>query len=54
MGGWVELRKGGRRAIVQDKGNETLADGDPVILVTTGGKTGVTRAPAVRSIPSRS
>ena len=50
----VQLRNGERRAIVQAKGNETLAAGDPVILVTTGGKTRVTRAPAVMSIPSRS
>lgn len=50
----IQLRNGERRAIVQAKGNETLAAGDPVILVTTGGKTRVTRAPAVMSIPSRS
>ena len=43
----VQLRNGERRAIVQSKGNETLAAGEPVILVTTGGKTRVTRAPAV-------
>ena len=43
----VQLRNGERRAIVQAKGNETLVAGDPVILVTTGGKTRVTRAPAV-------
>lgn len=41
----VQLRNGERRAIVQAKGNETLAAGDPVILVTTGGKTRVSRAP---------
>jgi outer membrane lipoprotein SlyB len=43
----VQLRSGERRAIVQAKGTETLNPGDPVILVTTGGKTRVTRAPAV-------
>lgn len=43
----VQLRNGERRAIVQAKGNETLNAGDPVILVSTGGKTRVTRAPAV-------
>jgi outer membrane lipoprotein SlyB len=43
----VQLRNGERRAIVQSKGNETLAAGEPVILVTTGGKTRVMRAPAV-------
>ena len=50
----IQLRNGERRAIVQAKGSETLAAGDPVILVTTGGKTRVTRAPAVLAIPSRS
>jgi outer membrane lipoprotein SlyB len=41
----IQLKNGERRAIVQAKGNETLAAGDAVILVTTGGKTRVTRAP---------
>jgi outer membrane lipoprotein SlyB len=43
----IQLRNGERRAIVQAKGNENLAAGDSVILVTTGGKTRVSRAPAV-------
>ncbi len=43
----VQLRNGERRAIVQGRGNETLAAGDPVILVVTGGKTRVMRAPAI-------
>lgn len=43
----VQLRNGERRAIVQAKGNETLNPGEAVILVTTGGKTRVTRAPVV-------
>lgn len=43
----VQLRNGERRSIVQARGNETLVAGDPVILVTSGGKTRVTRAPAV-------
>jgi outer membrane lipoprotein SlyB len=43
----VQLRNGERRAIVQAKGEETLQPGDAVILVTTGGKTRVSRAPAV-------
>ncbi|HEX2010042.1 MAG TPA: glycine zipper 2TM domain-containing protein [Roseateles sp.] len=43
----VQLRNGERRAIVQAKGNETLTPGEAVILVTTGGKTRVSRAPAV-------
>jgi outer membrane lipoprotein SlyB len=43
----VQLRNGERRAIVQAKGNETLVPGDAVILVSTGGKTRVSRAPGV-------
>ncbi|MCU7372129.1 glycine zipper 2TM domain-containing protein [Paucibacter sp. O1-1] len=43
----VQLRNGERRAIVQAKGNETLNPGESVILVTTGGKTRVTRAPVI-------
>jgi outer membrane lipoprotein SlyB len=43
----VQLPNGERRAIVQAKGNETLSSGDPVILVTTGGKTRVSKAPAI-------
>ncbi|HEY1132692.1 MAG TPA: glycine zipper 2TM domain-containing protein [Roseateles sp.] len=43
----VQLRNGERRAIIQARGNETFNSGDPVVLVTTGGKTRVTRAPAV-------
>ncbi len=47
----IQLRNGERRAIVQAKGTENLMAGDPVILVTTGGKTRVTRAPAVQPAP---
>ncbi|CAM3714209.1 glycine zipper 2TM domain-containing protein [Roseateles saccharophilus] len=43
----VQLRNGERRSVIQAKGAETFNAGDPVILVTTGGKTRVTRAPAV-------
>ena len=50
----VQLKNGERRAIVQAKGNETLVAGDPVILVTTGGKTRVSRAPIVAPAGSRS
>jgi len=42
----LQLRNGERRAIVQAKAGETFNPGDPVVLVTTGGKTRVTRAPA--------
>lgn len=41
----VQLKSGDRRAIVQAKGGEVLAAGDAVILVTTGGKVRVTKAP---------
>jgi outer membrane lipoprotein SlyB len=41
----VQLKGGERRAIVQAKGSEQLVAGDPVILVTTGGKVRVTKAP---------
>jgi outer membrane lipoprotein SlyB len=41
----VQLKGGERRAIVQAKGAEVLAPGDSVILVTTGGKVRVTKAP---------
>ena len=43
----VQLRNGERRSVIQARGNESFNAGDPVILVTTGGKTRVTRAPAV-------
>ncbi len=43
----VQLKNGERRAIVQAKGSETLVPGDAVILVSTGGKTRVTRAPVI-------
>jgi outer membrane lipoprotein SlyB len=41
----VQLKGGDRRAIVQAKGGEQLAAGDAVIIVTTGGKVRVTKAP---------
>ena len=41
----LQLRNGERRAIVQARGSETLQAGDAVILMTTGGKARVTRAP---------
>jgi len=41
----VQLRNGERRAVVQAVGNETWGVGEPVVLVTTGGRTRVTRAP---------
>ncbi len=53
----VQLRNGDRRSVVQAKAGENFAPGDPVILVTTGGKVRVTKAPVVTpaaSAPSRS
>lgn len=47
----VQLRNGERRAIVQAKGTETINPGDAVIIVTTGGKTRVTKAPPVTTAP---
>lgn len=44
----LQLKNGERRAIVQAKGTETLLPGDPVILVSTGGKVRVTKAPPIK------
>jgi outer membrane lipoprotein SlyB len=41
----VQLKNGDRRANVQAKGTEVLVAGDPVIIVTTGSKVRVTKAP---------
>ena len=41
----LQMRNGDRRAIVQAKAGENFMAGDAVVLVTTGGKTRVTRAP---------
>jgi outer membrane lipoprotein SlyB len=41
----IQLKNGERRSIVQAQGAETFAAGEPVLLVTTGGKTRVTKAP---------
>ncbi len=41
----IQLKGGERRAIVQAKGAEVLAPGDAVILVSSGGKVRVTKAP---------
>lgn len=42
----LQMKNGERRAVVQAKASETFNPGDAVILVTTGGKTRVQRAPA--------
>ena len=44
----VQLRSGERRAIVQAKSAESFQPGDAVIIVTTGNKVRVTRAPAAQ------
>lgn len=43
----LQLPNGARRSVVQAKGSETLVPGDAVILVTTGGKVRVSKAPVV-------
>ena len=44
----LQMSNGQRRSIVQAKGNETFKPGDAVLLVTTGGKVRVMRAPPVQ------
>jgi outer membrane lipoprotein SlyB len=43
----VQLKNGDRRSVIQGIGSETFAAGDPVIMVTTGSRTRVMRAPPV-------
>jgi outer membrane lipoprotein SlyB len=47
----VQLKNGDRRSVVQAKAAESFNPGDPVLLINTGGKVRVTRAPTV-SAPS--
>jgi outer membrane lipoprotein SlyB len=47
----VQLKNGDRRSIVQARAAESFAPGDPVILVTTGGRVRVTRAPVIQPAP---
>jgi len=47
----VQLRNGERRAIVQAKAGEDFRPGDAVVIVTTGGKVRVTRAPTGTQVP---
>jgi outer membrane lipoprotein SlyB len=51
----LQMANGSRRAIVQATGNQTFNPGDPVILMTTGGKTRVMLAPKVNTpaVPSQ-
>jgi outer membrane lipoprotein SlyB len=41
----VQLRNGERRAVVQAKGAETFTTGEPVMLIYTGNRVSVTKAP---------
>ena len=43
----VQLKNGDRRAVIQGIGSEAFAAGDPVIMITTGGRVRVMRAPPV-------
>ena len=43
----MQLKNGDRRQVVQGVGTDTFAAGDPVIMVTTGGRTRVLPAPPV-------
>jgi outer membrane lipoprotein SlyB len=43
----VQLKNGDRRAVIQGVGTDAFATGDPVIMITTGGRTRVMRAPPV-------
>ncbi len=45
----VQLKNGERRAIVQARGAEAINVGDAVIIVTTGGKARVVKAPPTTS-----
>jgi outer membrane lipoprotein SlyB len=50
----VQLRNGDRRSVVQAKAVESFAPGDAVILVSTGGRVRVTKAPVVAPAPAAS
>ena len=47
----LQMRNGERRSIVQANGNEGWTVGEPVVLVTTGGRARVTRAPQAYPAP---
>ena len=48
----VQLANGERRAIVQAKGGETFAPGEAVLLVSTGGRVRVMKAPGATPPPA--
>ncbi len=43
----VQLKNGDRRSVVQAKAGETFATGDAVLLISSGGKVRVVKAPPV-------
>jgi outer membrane lipoprotein SlyB len=43
----VQLKNGDRRSVIQGQGADAFAAGDPVIMITTGGRVRVMRAPPV-------
>ena len=45
----LQLRNGERRSVIQGVGNETWGVGEPVVLVVSGGRTRVSRAPSTYS-----
>lgn len=49
----LQMRNGERRSIVQPNGNEGWLVGEAVVLVTTGGRTRVTRAPQGQAQPNQ-
>jgi outer membrane lipoprotein SlyB len=42
----LQLKNGDRRVVVQAQGSETFQPGDEVLLISSGGKVRVTKAPA--------
>lgn len=46
----VQLRNGDRRAIVQARAGESFAAGDSVVIVTTGARVRVTKAPQAQPV----
>jgi len=47
----LQMSNGQRRSVVQAKGSETFNPGDAVLVINTGGKLRVTKAPAVPAAP---
>ena len=45
----LQMRNGERRSVIQGVGNETWGVGEPVLLIVSGGRTRVSRAPATYS-----